>query len=156
MPRKNPGFYPAVTPGVRGAMGYKNPSHKMGRKDLLEHMHTKHQLLWHLYLGLVTLVVCDIWLVERYAGWYFQVFFFENTYVFSCFFSIFPHFTIFTEVMIRMMWGSLFLWSARKTEKSWTLFVLTAFYCWWAPLESQLMAYWLPTPVVSYDYSRIH
>jgi hypothetical protein len=76
----------------------------MGRQDLLEHMHTKHQLC-----GICTLDwwTGDIWLVERYAAWKLVVssfFFCENTYVFHGFFSIFPHFTIFAEVMIRMMW----------------------------------------------------
>lgn len=92
----------------------------MGRKDLLEHMHTKHQLC-----GICTLdwwpwwYVISGWLKDMLVGTF--KFFFSKT---PMFFHVFFHFPSLhnlhrgddTDDV-----GSLFLWSARKTEKSWTL-----------------------------------
>jgi hypothetical protein len=64
----------------------------MGRQDLLEHMHTKHQLC-----GICTLDwwTGDIWLVERYAAWKLVVssffFFFAKT---PMFFMVFFPFSL--------------------------------------------------------------
>lgn len=92
----------------------------MGRQDLLEHMHTKHQLC-----GICTLDwwTGDIWLVERYAAWKLVVssFFLRKHLCFSWFFFHFPSLHNLRRGDDTDDVGWLFLWSARKTEKSWTL-----------------------------------